>query len=131
MKRVLLATSLALIPFCVLAQRAPTLNGALTNFASRSLAKCPEARISVVPVGQEGGPRGFVVYTLTQESSDPSCQRKTYMLHSPSSGQVVIGTIFTLPQDARPVPVRIADVASAALKEPVTATVAATPLPDG
>ena len=63
MKRSLLATVLALIPFCVLAQRAPTLNGALTNFASRSLAKCPEAKISISPVGQEG-PRGFQLYTL-------------------------------------------------------------------
>ena len=130
MKRALTATVLALIPFCVLAQRAPTLNGALINFASRSLAKCPEAKITVDPVGREG-PRGFVLYTLTQESSDPSCQRKTYMLHSPVSGQVVIGTIFTLPEDARPVPARIAEVASAALKEPVTATVAPFPLPDG
>jgi protein-disulfide isomerase len=130
MKRALPAIVLALIPFCVLAQRAPTLNGALTNFASRSLAKCPEAKISVSPVGQEG-PRGFVLYTLTQESSDSSCQRKTYMLHSPASGQVVIGTIFTLPQDARSLSTRIAEVGTAALKEPVTASVAPFPLPDG
>ncbi|MGA8807626.1 MAG: thioredoxin domain-containing protein [Thermoanaerobaculia bacterium] len=130
MKRMLLATSLALLPFCVLAQRAPTLNGALTNFASRSLAKCPEAKISVAPLGQEG-PKGFMLYTLTQESSDPSCQRKTYMLHSPVSGQVLIGTIFSLPPDARPLTTRIAEVGSAALKEPVSATVAPFPLPDG
>jgi protein-disulfide isomerase len=130
MKRALLATSLALLPFCVLAQRAPTLNSALTNFASRSLAKCPEAKISVSPVGQEG-PRGFTLYTLTQESSDPSCQRKTYMLHSPVTGQVLIGTIFSLPEDARPLPARIAEVGTAALKEPVTAAVAPFPLPDG
>jgi protein-disulfide isomerase len=130
MKRALLATLLALIPFCVLAQRAPTLNSALTNFASRSLAKCPEAKISVSPVGQEG-PRGFTLYTLTQESSDPSCQRKTYMLHSPVTGQVLIGTIFSLPQDARPLHARIAEVGTAALKEPVTAAIAPFPLPDG
>ena len=130
MKRTLLATSLALLPFCVLAQRAPTLNAALTNFASRSLAKCPEAKISVTPLGQEG-PRGFMLYTLTQESSDPSCQRKTYMMHSPVSGQVLIGTIFSLPPDARPLTARIAEVGSAALKEPVSATVAPFPLPDG
>jgi len=130
MKRALLATSLALIPFCVMAQRAPTLASALTNFASRSLAKCPEAKISVSPLGQEG-PRGFTLYTLTQESSDPSCQRKTYMLYSPVSGQVLIGTIFSLPPDERPLPVRIAEVGSAALKEPVSATIAPFPLPDG
>ena len=130
MKRALTATVLALIPFCVLAQRAPTLNGALTNFASRSLAKCPEAKITIEPVGREG-PSGFVLYQLSQESSDSSCQRKTYMLHSPVSGQVVIGTIFTLPEDARSLPARIAEVASAALKESVTASVAPFPLPDG
>jgi protein-disulfide isomerase len=130
MKRALTATVLALIPFSVLAQRAPTLNSALTNFASRSLAKCPEAKISVSPIGQEG-PRGFMLYSLTQESSDPSCQRKTYMLHSPVSGQVLIGTIFSLPQDSRPLSERIAEVGSAALKETVTATIAPFPLPDG
>ncbi|MEA2417548.1 MAG: hypothetical protein QOI58_4205 [Thermoanaerobaculia bacterium] len=130
MKRALLTTTMALIPFCVMAQRAPTLSNALTNFASRSLAKCPEAKISVTPLPQEG-PRGFVLYSLTQESSDPSCQRKTYMMHSPVSGQVLIGTIFSLPQDARPLPARIAEVGSAALKEPVSATVAPFPLPDG
>ncbi|HEV7569925.1 MAG TPA: thioredoxin domain-containing protein [Thermoanaerobaculia bacterium] len=130
MKRALLATTLALIPFSVLAQRAPTLANALTSFASRSLAKCPEAKISVTPLGQEG-PRGFTLYTLSQESSDPSCQRKTYMLHSPVSGQVVIGTIFSLPQDGRPLSARIAEVGSAALKEPVSATIAPFPLPDG
>jgi protein-disulfide isomerase len=130
MKRTLLATSLALLPFCVLAQRAPTLSNALTNFASRSLAKCPEAKISVTPLDREG-PRGFMLYALSQESSDPSCQRKTYMLHSPVSGQILIGTIFSLPPDARPLPARIAEVGSAALKEPVSATVAPFPLPDG
>jgi len=130
MKRALTATVLALLPFCVLAQRAPTLNGALTNFASRSLAKCPEAKISVAPLGQEG-PRGFTLYTVTQESSDPSCQHKTYMLHAPATGQILIGTIFALPPDARPVSARIAEVGSAALKEPVTATIAPFPLPDG
>ena len=53
------------------------------------------------------------------------------MLHSPTTGQMLIGTIFALPQDARPVTARIAEVGSAALKEPVTATVAPFPLPDG
>src|SRR5947209_8682278 len=130
MKRALTATVLALLPFCVLAQRAPTLNGALTNFATRALAKCPEAKISVDPIGQQG-PSGFTLYNLTQESKDPSCERKTYMLHSPKTGQVLIGTIFALPQDARPVKDRIAEVGSAALKEPVTAVVAPFPLPDG
>jgi protein-disulfide isomerase len=129
MKRTSLAITMALLPFCAMAQRAPSLQASLTDFATRSLAKCPDAKITVSPLGQ-GGPSGFNAYTLSEESSDPSCQRKTYLLHSPASGQVLIGTIFTLPQDGKPVTTRIADVASAALKEPVVATVAAFPLPD-
>jgi protein-disulfide isomerase len=131
MKRALLATVLALLPLCALAQRAPTLSNALTDFATRALPKCPDQKVSVTPFGQPGGPSGFTVFVLTQESSDPSCQRKTYMLHSPRTGQILTGTIFTLEPDGRPVTARIAAVASAALKEPVVATVAPFPLPDG
>jgi protein-disulfide isomerase len=129
MKRALLATTLAFLPLCAVAQRAPSLNAALTDFASRTLARCPDTKISLTPLGA-GGPSGFVAYSLSQESSDPSCQRKTYLLHSPASGQVLIGTVFPLPQDARPVATRIAEVATAALKEPIVATVAPFPLPD-
>ncbi|MEA2336966.1 MAG: hypothetical protein QOE82_973 [Thermoanaerobaculia bacterium] len=130
MKRALLASILALFPLCATAQRMKPLNATLTDFAARSLAKCPEQKLSVTSAGQ-GGPRGFDVYNLTQESADSSCQRKTYLLHSPASGQVLIGTIFTLEPDGRPVNVRIAEVAGAALKQPVVATVAPFPLPDG
>jgi protein-disulfide isomerase len=130
MKRSLPAMVLALFPLCALAQRAPTLNAALTDFATRSLAKCPESKVTVGPFDQTG-PAGFTIYTLLQESSDSSCQRKTLMLHSPKTGQVLIGTIFTLEPNGKPVAARIAEVASAALKEPVVATIAPFPLPDG
>ena len=128
MKRILPATILAFLPFCALAQRAQPLNVQLTDFAARSLAKCPEAKISLAPVGDI---TGFILYNLIQDSSDPSCQRKTYLLHSPASGQILIGTIFTLPQDGKTVTARISEVASAALKEPVVASIAPFPLPDG
>jgi protein-disulfide isomerase len=130
MKRALLATVLAILPLCASAQKAPTLNAALTDFATRSLPKCPDEKVTVSPLGQVG-PTGFVLYTLSQESSDPSCQHKAYMLHSPATGQVLIGTIFTLPQDGKPVATRVAQVASEALKEPIAAIVAPFPLPDG
>jgi protein-disulfide isomerase len=122
---------LALLPLCALAQRAPTLNAALTDFASRSLAKCPEARITVSPYGGDSGPAGFTLYSLLQESADPSCQTKKIILHSPSTGQVLIGTIFQLNPNGKPVQARVAETATALLKEPVTATVAPFPLPDG
>jgi len=131
MKRTLMAIALALLPLCATAQKAPTLSNALTDFATRSLPKCPDEKVSVVPYPQPGGPTGFTVYNLMQESSDQSCQHKAYMFYSPATRQVLIGTIFTLEPDGRPVTARIADVAGAALKEPVVATVAPFPLPDG
>jgi len=130
MKRALLATVLALLPLSASAQKAPTLSAALTDFATRSLAKCPEEKVTVSPVGQVG-PTGFTIYTLTQESSDSSCQRKTYMFYSPATRQILIGSIFTLQPDGRPVTARIAQVASEMLKEPMVATVAPFSLPDG
>lgn len=130
MKRLLLATVMALVPLCALAQRAPSLNSALTDFASRSLPQCPGAKLTVSPMGQVG-PTGFVLYMLAQESTDPSCQHKTYMLHSPVSGQVLIGTIFPLEPNGKSPTERIVAVAQEALKEKVTASIAPFPLPDG
>lgn len=129
MKRILSAFIVAAVPFSALAQ-GPTLAGALKQYAAKSLAQCPAARIDLQPVGRRG-PAGFDIYMLEQQSADPSCQRKTYMLHSPSTQQVIIGTIMTLPADPRPANVRIAEVAGEALKQQVTATVAPFPLPDG
>ncbi|MEA2165724.1 MAG: hypothetical protein QOK37_3851 [Thermoanaerobaculia bacterium] len=126
-----MATVVALLPICATAQMAPSLDVALKNFAARSLAQCPEAKIAVEPLGVNGGPTGFSVYNLTQESSDPSCQRKTYLLFSPRTSQVLIGTIFTLDPDGRSVADRIASKASTALGSKVVATVAPFPLPDG
>jgi protein-disulfide isomerase len=129
MKRILAATIFATFPLAAFAQ-GPTLASALKQYAARSLAQCPAARIDVAPVPQRG-PSGFDIYTLTQESSDSSCQRKTYLLHSMSTQQVLIGTIFALPPDGRSTQARVASVAGEALKEQVTATIAPFPLPDG
>lgn len=131
MKRALMATVVALLPFCASAQMAPPLSVSLKNFALRTLAQCPEARVSVEPVNANGGPTGFSIYNLTEESSDPSCQRKTYLLFSPASSQVLIGTILTLEPDGRPPAIKIAEVAGNLLKSKVVATIAPFPLPDG
>jgi protein-disulfide isomerase len=130
MKRALLAAIAVILPLGAFGQRVPSLNAALTDYASRSLPQCPDQRLAVTDVGKVG-PAGFTIYTLTQESSDPSCQRKTYLLHSPTTGQVLIGTIFTLSEDGKPLRTRVEEVAAAALKEPVEATIAPMTLPDG
>jgi hypothetical protein len=132
MKRSLMAALVALLPFCASAQRALPLPVALKNFASRSLAQCPEARLTLEPLNVNGGPTGFSLYNLKQESSDSSCQRQTYLLFSPATSQILIGTIFTLDQDpTKTIAARIADKAGVALNSKVFATIAPFPLPDG
>src|SRR5262249_46797663 len=72
-----------------------------------------------------------VPYKLTHTSTDKSCGRETYLLYSPSSQQVFIGTVFPLEADARPATDRIAEVVVERLKTPVQVTIAPFPLPDG
>ena len=101
----------------------------LTNYAKRALPKCPDSvvRLELLP---EQGPLNFQAYELTQKSSDQSCGAQKMLLFSPKTSQVLIGTVFALPMDPRPVDQRVADQASQLLKQPMTATVSAFPLPD-
>jgi len=103
---------------------------ALRNYAKRALAHCPDGVITVDPVSQ-AGPTNFVIYDVNLKSSDENCSTRKYLLYSPVTQQILIGTVFLLPEDARPVKQRIEDQASRLLKEPVSATVGAFPLPDG
>lgn len=101
----------------------------LTNYAKRAMPKCADSVIHLELIPQQG-PAGFQVYELTQKSSDSSCGAQKVLLYSPATNQVLIGTIFALPFDSRPVDQRVADQASQLLKQPMTATVSAFPLPD-
>ncbi|MCU1349359.1 MAG: oxidoreductase [Acidobacteria bacterium] len=127
MKNVFLALGVAAAAFH--ASAAPADQASLVAYAKRALPKCTDSavKLNMVPVQ---GPAGFQPYELTQTSSDPSCGSQKVLLYSPATQQVLIGTIFALPTDARPVDQRIADQASQLLKLPMTATVSAFPLPD-
>src|SRR5436189_6393065 len=102
----------------------------LQDYAVKALTKCPDNKIVLQPIN-ESGPSGFIAFELTQTSSDPTCGRHTLLLFSPSSNQVLIGSTIALPPDGRTAEARIADTASQILKQNLTATVNAFPLPDG
>src|SRR5438132_9900988 len=128
MKRILLATLVALSPLCLSAQPADI--NTLRNYAAKAMPRCPGSVITLEQFNRTG-PAGFVPYSLTQTSTDTTCGRKTFLFYSPTSQQALIGSLFPLPADARPASDRIAEVASQALKQPVHVTIAPFPLPDG
>src|SRR5438552_8591643 len=127
-KRTVLA---ALFAFAIspLHAAAPSL-GALQAYAAKALAKCPDEKLDLRPIN-EPGPAGFIVFELTATSRDTTCGRHTLLLFSPASNQVLIGSIIPLPVDNRnTLEARIADTASSILKQSLTASVNAFPLPD-
>jgi protein-disulfide isomerase len=128
MKKLLLATLVALSPLCAAAQRADI--GTLRTYATKAMPRCPG---SVITLDQlpSSGPAGFIPYDLTQTSTDKYCGSKKTLLYSPASQQMLVGTVFPLAPDQRPVTDRIAEVVMQALKQPVNVTVAPFPLPDG
>jgi protein-disulfide isomerase len=127
MKRVLLAIGLTAVAITASAATADIQS--LTSYAKRALTKCPDTVVKLNPVMQQG-PAGFLIYELTQTSSDPNCGAQKMLLYSPATQQILIGTIFALPVDQRPLEQRVATEASQLLKQPMTATVSAFPLPD-
>jgi len=100
-------------------------------YAKKALARCPDPILTVEPVSDQQGPMNFQLYLVTLKSSDENCNTRKYLLHSPVTDQIVMGTVFLLPQDPRPVVARVEEQASSLLKEQVKATVAPFPLPDG
>ncbi|HXG57820.1 MAG TPA: thioredoxin domain-containing protein [Thermoanaerobaculia bacterium] len=128
-----LTITLVTLVFCATAASAATARSdlvALRDYAKRAVARCPDATIQLTPI-PEGGPRNFAVYDLRIGSSDENCRSRRILLHSPVTQQVLIGTVVLLPQDNRPVQVRVAEQASQMLNRNVTANVTPFPLPDG
>ncbi len=127
MKKTVLAALSVLIaaPLCA-ASTADTLKA----YVTKALAKCPDSKITIEALDRMG-PANFVPYTVVQTSSDTTCGRQAILLHSPTTNQVIIGTVFALPIDDRSAEVRVAETASGLLKNNVTASIAAFPLPDG
>ncbi|HEX9985381.1 MAG TPA: thioredoxin domain-containing protein [Thermoanaerobaculia bacterium] len=128
MKRLLLAVAVTLTATSSFA--APLTEATLKAYAAQALPRCPGSNITLERIAEQG-PMGFQTYGVTLRSSDEYCGTQKYMLVSPKTQQVLLGSIIVLPADARPVNVRAADQASQLLKRPVTAQVSPFPLPDG
>lgn len=122
-----LAALAALLP--TLAFAAPADVATLKAYATRALAKCPDAKLTLERVDKES-PIGFIPYLVTQTSSDAACGKQTTLLYSPLTQQVLLGTVIDLPADSRNVDVRVAERAMEVLKQPLTASVSKFPLPD-
>jgi len=134
MKKIVLSLAALLVSAMVSASSFAATPGvdlaAIKAYAKKALAKCPDSILTVDPVAQQG-PANFLVYEVNLKSTDENCSTRKYLLYSPLTQQVLIGTVFLLPQDARPVAARLEEQASGLLKERVTASVGAFPLPDG
>lgn len=129
MKRALLALTLVATAAAAQAQsRDPYAN--LKDYAAKVFPRCPGGTITIEPIAQ-AGPVNFTAYGVTMRSSDQYCGSQKYLLHSPKSQQIVIGSVIPLPRDTRPIATRIAQEATRLLGKPVTATIAPFPLADG
>ncbi|HEV8658481.1 MAG TPA: thioredoxin domain-containing protein [Thermoanaerobaculia bacterium] len=105
-------------------------SAALIRYAEHAFPQCPAQVFKIEPITQPG-PAGFDVYRVSEASSDESCGSQKYLLVSPKSHQTILGTVIRLPEDTRPVHIRIAEHATNMLKSPMSARVAPLALPDG
>jgi protein-disulfide isomerase len=121
---------LAPLLLCASAFAAPADLAALRAYAKKASLKCPDSVLTLEPVAR-GGPLNFNLYDLNVKSSEDSCTAHKYLLYSPGTQQVIIGTVFLLPDDARPIATRLAAQTSEMLHEQVLANISPFPLQDG
>ncbi|MFP5247041.1 MAG: hypothetical protein ACLGH0_10145, partial [Thermoanaerobaculia bacterium] len=108
MKRALLAVTL-LVCSAAQAQRLdPT--APLKNYAAKVLPQCPGGVLTLDPL--QGGPRNFTPYVVAVRSTDKYCGGQKYLLYSPSTQQIVIGTVIPLENPQKPAHIRISEQAS-------------------
>ncbi|HEX6100881.1 MAG TPA: thioredoxin domain-containing protein [Thermoanaerobaculia bacterium] len=129
MKRALLALTLVLTAAAAQAQSLDPY-AHLKSYAAKVLPRCPGGTLTLQPAPGPG-PANFNVYGVTLRSSDQYCGSQKYLLHSPKSQQVVLGSVIPLPNDGRPVATRISEEATRLLGKQVTANVSPFPLADG
>ena len=104
--------------------------GTLQTYSKKSFPQCPKSTFEIEQLPQ-AGPAGFDTYRVTQKSSDEYCGAQHFLLVSPRTEQTFLGTVIKLPDDPRPVHIRIAEHAGELLKSPIDARIAPFALPDG
>ena len=130
MKRALIALTL----FACVTAEAQSLDplAPLKAYAAKVLPRCPGGVLTVEALpASSPGPKNFNTYVATLRSEDKYCGTQKYILHSPRSGQIIVGSVIPLPADNRPAATRIGEEASRLLGKTMAATIAPFPLPDG
>jgi protein-disulfide isomerase len=129
MRKLLTLTALLFLTTGAYAQVADL--NTLKLYAVRAMPKCPGSSITVERVDVPSGPRGFLVYKVTLISTDENCGKQTYLLYSPSTRQTLLGTIYRLSADARPLEARVEEFVSEALKQKMRVPPPGFPTQDG
>jgi protein-disulfide isomerase len=101
----------------------------LKRYAAQVLPKCPDGVLTLEP--GKPGPANFNVYLVTIRSSDKYCGSQKYLLHSPKTHQVLIGTVFQIDAGPQPIAARVSEHGSKLIGAKVTAQISPFPLPDG
>lgn len=133
MKRTLLVLALVLCSAAAYGQRLPSAadqTAALREYAGKVLPRCPNGVLTLEPI-QGGGPANFNAYVATVRSDDKYCGTQKYIIHSPKTQQVLIGSIIPVEKDGRSTADRLTAKSTELLGKKVKATVAPFPLPDG
>ena len=127
MKRFLFLPAL-LLSTSVLA--APFSEAALRTYVERSLQACPGSKVQIAPVAKSG-PTNFKVWKVLQTSDAPACGSQSLAIVSDKTGQVILGNMWILPEDGRPLQAVLSDFGSQLLQNEATATISPSPLTDG
>jgi len=129
MKRALLTLALLLSTVAVQAQSLDP-NAALKAYASKIMPRCADPTVTFEAVPPPG-PANFQMFTITVRSSDQYCGGRKYVLYSPKSQQVLIGSLIPIPKGTGATTARVSQEASRLLEKQVTASIAPFPLADG
>ena len=136
MKRAQLLISLlcTFLPVAAQAQRIAPAAGdqvaTLREYAMKVLPRCSNGVTTLEPV-QGPGPANFKSYVASVRSDDKYCGTQKYLLYSPKTRQILIGSVIPIANDGRPIHMRLTDKTTELLVHKMKATVAPFPLQDG
>lgn len=126
MKRLLFALAFVAVPLF----GADVNNPELRSYLERSFVRCPGNKIRITTVDRSA-PKGFNIYGVEQTSTDERCGARTYLLHSPTSGQVILGNVFDMQPGIEPLASRLGTLASQLLRKPAKVEIEPYSIPDG
>jgi protein-disulfide isomerase len=135
MKRAQLFVSLVLCLFATAAQaqRLQTASdqiNILRDYATKVLPRCSAGVVTLEPVDGPG-PVNFRAYVATVRSDDKYCGTQKYLLYSPKTQQILMGSVIPVPSDGRPAAMRLSEKTTELLGHKMKVTVAPFPLQDG